>query len=355
MRRRRLLEKFPTLLCRVSPGLGTVGILLAACAFTSRYSSTTWVPRAIQPEGTAFAQPRPTARTTLPERPWRFPAVDRVAAVGDLHGDWRATRAALRLAGAIDAQQGWHGGKLVVVQVGDQLDQGSDERRILELLNNLKPMASSAGGALHLLTGNHEVTNVDGNFRYVTRQGFRDFADVRRADRSANLERFPWRERGRAAAFLPGGPFARQLAERPVILQVGDTVFVHGGLLPSHVRYGIGRINAEVNAWMNGDLDRLPAWYRSEDSPFWTRPYSDPDVGKKACRRLGEVLDALGAKRMVVGHTVQKAGISSACGRRVWRIDVGLSVSHGSGPVQVLEIRGSEVKVLEGSDSQAGP
>lgn len=41
---------------------------------------------------------------------------------------------------------------------------------------------------------------------------------------------------------------------------------------------------------------------------------------------------------MVVGHTIQAAGINSACDDRVFRIDVGLSKGCGNGEPQVLEI-----------------
>jgi hypothetical protein len=34
--------------------------------------------------------------------------------------------------------------------------------------------------------------------------------------------------------------------------QVGSTLFVHGGVLPSHVEYGLERINAETRAWLLG-------------------------------------------------------------------------------------------------------
>jgi len=41
-----------------------------------------------------------------------------------------------------------------------------------------------------------------------------------------------------------------------------------------------------------------------------------------------------GAARMVVGHTIQDAGINGACGGRVLRIDVGLSAGCGDGEPQ---------------------
>jgi hypothetical protein len=60
-----------------------------------------------------------------------------------------------------------------------------------------------------------------------------------------------------------------------------------------------------------------------------------------------------------VGHTVQKAGISSACGERVFRIDVGLSAYYGNNPVQVLEVTTKGTRILtagaEGSSKKSAP
>ncbi len=56
---------------------------------------------------------------------------------------------------------------------------------------------------------------------------------------------------------------------------------------------------------------------------------------------------------MVVGHTVQKDGVTSACGQHVWRVDVGMSRAYG-GPIQVLEIEGSHVRPLREGAADAG-
>jgi hypothetical protein len=133
------------------------------------------------------------------------------------------------------------------------------------------------------------------------------------------------------------------LAQRPLILQVGENLFVHGGVLPAHVEYGIDRINEETQAWLRGEVDR-PEIIRGSDSPQWTRLYSDePD--SVACVTAREVLDALGAKRMVMGHTVQEDGVTSYCNGRIWCIDVGMAAHYG-GSVEVLEIKGDAVRVL---------
>jgi len=256
-------------------------------------------------------------------------------------------RAALRLGGAIDDAGKWVGGTLVVVQTGDQLDRGDDEPEILELFQRLATEAKAAGGAVHALNGNHEVMNVQGDFRYVTPDGFRDFLGGHPdAEHIQVTQALSAESRGRAEAFLPGGELAKRLAPQPVVIQVGDNVFVHGGVLEEHVRYGLGRINQETRDWMLGPPTQPPPRVLSnETAPIWVRDYSDgtPLAGK--CAEAARVLAALSAKRMVMGHTVQKQGINSVCGGTVWRIDVGLSRFYGAKP-SVLEIRGEQTRVL---------
>ena len=277
--------------------------------------------------------------------PTRFPPVERIVAIGDLHGDLAATRRALRLAGAIDEDDRWIGGRLVVVQTGDQTDRGGDEPEITELLSRLSVEARRAGGAVHVLNGNHELMNVDLDFRYVTDEGFRDFEGLAEVDPSdPALMALPAERRARAAAFRPGGPWARILAGRNVAVLVGDSLFVHGGILPEHVEYGLERMNAEMRAWLRGESPR-PEWSRGSDSPIWSRHFSD-GVDPAEEPVLTEVLDGLGAQRMIVGHTIQEGGIASFAEGRVWCIDVGMAAHYGDRPVQVLEIRGETVRVL---------
>lgn len=48
----------------------------------------------------------------------------------------------------------------------------------------------------------------------------------------------------RKRALAPGGILtSRFMARHPVVLQIGSNVFVHAGLLPCHVDYGLERIN----------------------------------------------------------------------------------------------------------------
>jgi len=284
----------------------------------------------------------------------RNPDAPRIVAFGDVHGDLAATRGALRLAGAIDENDRWIGGDLVVVQTGDQLDRGDDERAILDLFARLVVEGREAGGAFHPLNGNHELMNAHLDLRYITEGGFRDFEgavevpdpglflpDSAMAD--SLLARYEPEERARVAAFRPGGPYALLLARRNTIVMVGDNVFVHGGVLPEHAEYGIEAINEEIRAWLRGEAP-APEWSRGSESPIWTRLFSrSPD--EAACEVLGRTLETLGARRMIVGHTVHRQGITPYCDERVWAADVGMASYYG-GPLEVLEIRGDSVRVL---------
>jgi hypothetical protein len=265
------------------------------------------------------------APVSAPPNELARPAVSRVIAIGDMHGDLEAARRALRLAGAIDDSDRWAGGALTVVQTGDVLDRGDDDRKIFDWLEQLRPEAKAAGGELILLSGNHELMNVAQDFRYVTPGAFAAFDDTG----------------GRPAAFRPGGVYALRIALRPFVMQVGDTVYVHGGVLPEHVEYGLARMQSELRAWLVGG-GPLPVLVASEDSPVWTRAYSDVTAD---CERLARALALLGAKRMVVGHTPQQQGITSACDDKVWRIDTGMARFYG-GPTEVLELTGDKVQPL---------
>src|SRR6185436_15615918 len=111
---------------------------------------------------------------------------------------------------------------------------------------------------------------VSGDFRYVTPAGFLEFSDVQSSPPVQTLlPKFPEAARGRAAAFLPGGPYARLLAKRRVVVVVGSTLFVHGGVLPEHVRYDLGRLNTEVSRWMRGELAELPVEAAGPRSAVW--------------------------------------------------------------------------------------
>jgi hypothetical protein len=298
--------------------------LLGACDRGPREAPpSTPLPAPVKP------QPAPQPGCTLAAIPAKLPiTAKRLVGIGDLHGDLAAARSALRAAGAIDDSDRWIGGELVIVQTGDILDRGDDESKIYELLERLADEARKAGGAIILLNGNHELMNTARDFRYVTPGGMRDFGGDRQA------------------AFDPGGPWAKRIAKYNIVAIVNDTVFSHAGVVGEWVTQ-VDELNQSSRCWLDGQSggpDQPPAALTSEQSPVWTRLYGYEPVD---CGALDHALERLGAKRMVVGHTPQQTGITSACSGKLWRIDVGLAKYYG-GPIEVLEISDAP-RVLRGT------
>jgi len=281
---------------------------------------------------------------TLVVPPTRINAPNRLIAIGDLHGDLKAACKVLQLAQAIDENDQWIGEDLVIVQVGDVIDRGANDRAVLDLLEDLARQAMEAGGGLYSLLGNHETMNVCGDFRYVWPQAWADFDEFYDpGPHSPSLNFLPQQMWGRLAAFQPGGVYAQKLSNRNVTMIVGDTVFVHGGLNLGYANYGLERLNQDTRNWMLGKNPQ-PTFVLDDDGPLWCRRFSWA-TSSGDCKELSQSLELLQCKRMVVGHTVQDIGINSTCEQKVWRIDVGLCESYG-GPIEILEIRGNNVNVL---------
>lgn len=314
-----------------------------------------------------------------------FPKVEKLIAIGDIHGDLVIAIKCLKLAGVISNSIPnntkninsikWTGGKTHVVQLGDQIDrvrpnalvndlcpdnddgicedEGSD-LKIITLFNNLHKQALKVGGACYSILGNHELMNVDGDFRYVSPMEFREFGNFFKASKSIKNGSYPYGFKERKEAFQCGGSIATKLANtRFSILQIGGWVFVHGGLTPVMAeQYTFNDINKNIKNWLIGckkseTLNNVNNIYHREDdtnSPFWSRMFSDNEewvdgisessfyetiikANKKNKRNKKNEI-----KGMIVGHSPQfmyNKGINSACNSRLWRVDVGMSRAFG--------------------------
>ena len=108
---------------------------------------------------------------------WHFPGVDKIVAVGDVHGAYDALLETLQVAGVLDEQLSWAGGDTHLVFTGDLLDRGPDSRLVMDLVMRLEQESVLAGGQVHQLLGNHEVMNLIGDVRYVSDLEYAAFAE----------------------------------------------------------------------------------------------------------------------------------------------------------------------------------
>ena len=258
-------------------------------------------------------------------------APDRVVAVGDLHGDLDNAIAALALTGAVDARGAWIGGKTTLVQTGDTTDRGPESGAVIDLMMRLQTEAAAAGGKVVTLLGNHEVMNLHGDLRYVHPGDFTAYGGPQ----------------ARAQAYGPDGKHGRWLIDQPLVAKVGDTVFCHGGVAPEWAAKGVQSVNQEGRlAIVSGGGPVL-----GSDGPLWYRGFvQDPEA--VACPALRQSLGALGAKRMVVGHTTRRDGqVEARCGGALLVIDIGIS-DHYGGNLGAIEIVGGDAAALYPSGRQ---
>src|SRR5450759_1118045 len=186
--------------------------------------------------------------------------VERVIAIGDIHGDYKALTEVLRSAGVIDGKGHWTCGTTHLVQAGDILDRGRESRKVMDLLMSLEKEADKAGGGVHTLIGNHEAMNIYGDLRYVSPG---EFAAFRTVDSAQLRGRFwdqytgpdakkKWEDEHplgwfeHRAAFGPMGVYGKWLRSRNTIVKINDTIYVHGGISAKFLSMSLQQINEEV-------------------------------------------------------------------------------------------------------------
>jgi hypothetical protein len=215
------------------------------------------------------------------------------------------------------------------------------------------------------------------------------------------IARYPLGKLEYLEALGPDGVYGKWLRGLEIAVRRADTVFVHGGLGPALQGQDPKAINTRVAAELRhfdrfratlvskdlvlptaavnevteiaatilalapeaegkkgrklralaGDLDGVTGiggWYLvHQDGPLWFRGAALWDEQENA-DQIGAILDQLKVDRMVVGHTVMRAGtIKSRFGGRVLAIDTGmLSEVYEGGRASALEIVGDTVTAI---------
>ena len=345
---------------------------------------------------------------------WHFPDVERIVAVGDIHGAYDGLIATLQGAGVIDDKLAWSGGKTHLVFTGDLLDRGAKSRDVMDLVMRLEKEALRDGGRVHLVLGNHEVMNLTGDLRYVANAEYIAFLDMEKRkerrrwykrfkngtpedmDESTVLSQFnkkaPPGFFGHRRAFRHDGIYGKWLLEKPFIVVVNETAFVHGGLPAFVAEYGLEGPNVTLKQHLQdyvvtrdyladndvmSPIDRfkeipkmftglanagqIPDEYLDEvqtaidlsesplhwgAGPTWYR-------GTAMCNQLVEgdslnrVFSRIGASRVVMGHTSTVTRlVQQRMNGQVVEIDTGMLKSTYKGSGNALVIEGDALSVV---------
>ena len=332
-----------------------------------------------------------------------FPEHNRIIVIGDIHGDLDVIIECLTLSNCIEKiivpdskdvlsmdtffkSLKWIGKDTYVVQLGDQIDRVrpqnwddnevtldnayKDEGSTLEILYlfyYLDKLARNYNGRVFSIIGNHEIMNVEGDFRYVSLKEFKSFKEhlesiyhinskfpyhsrtlkqnslklLRNNIQSNTDSKLPKGYRERLYAFSPTGLCANMLGyNNYTMLQIGKWLFCHGSPVFKTVNtYSIDMINNFVSMYLNGidnhkdsvdddDGSQVAMNYykivkHGNSSVIWNRDFGETELLNhteiKLTKQLNTILDAYNNKNSIlqknnnaqpanciaIGHTIQ--------------------------------------------------
>lgn len=261
-------------------------------------------------------------------------SIERLIAVGDIHGDLDGLSEILEHAGVIDRRGQWSGGRTVLVQTGDVIDRGDRSVECVRILRHLQDQAPRSGGAVIRLCGNHELLLIQGNFQYA------DFAG---------------REKLRKE-------FLSEVARGELTAAYTDKrwLFTHAGLRSKVRNHLLDEILKRRPGWDRDDIDLQALCGQIND--VFARSVASGDFASHVIFNIDEcrggsdeygglfwgdyapLAGSLGASKIpqVFGHTPSlEHHIRHTSGFKLINIDVGISKVFGEGRA-FLSIDGGE-------------
>ena len=260
--------------------------------------------------------------------------VERIVAVGDIHGDFEQAVRVLRAAKVIDEKHTWSAGKTHLVQIGDVPGRGRDSTKVMNLLMKLEKEAADAGGMVHALIGNHEAMVLLNDWRYVNPDEIAAFGGAAELRQAMSAE----------------GKYGRWIRGHNTVIKINDVLFVHAGITAETAKLTLAEINNTVRDELAKGKNNGLAM--SESGPLWDRTIAR-EKGENYANDLDAALKKYDVQRMVIGHTVFLDGIHVQAGGKVICIDVGMTAVYG-GQARCLVIqRGKYQEVIH--DKPARP
>jgi len=292
----------------------------------------------------------------------------KIIAVGDLHGDLPNALKVLQMAHVVDAHGNWSGEIDFFVQTGDIIDRGDDTIKLYELMELLREQAQHSGGEVLSHLGNHEWMNAIGDWRYVYPSEISTFGSVaaRQKELSTGEIGRAWAQNYSTASRLPLHPsIGTSNSDYPPAVQHSPLShaaisFVHGGLAPTypHLTPYPSAINGLSRSLLHklqfqspqpsphppNPYPGLPSdttWEEERmygtDGPLWYRGWA-LESDKEVCSSVDGVLEKIGVRRMIMGHTPDFQKIVSRCDGKIIIIDTGISHAYG-GALSALAIQ----------------
>jgi len=249
--------------------------------------------------------------------PSEYDNVPKIFAISDTHGEYEMIVDILQRSGVIDDDLHWTWGEGHLMVAGDVFDRGDMVTESLWLIYNLEQEAAAAGGAVHLILGNHELMILRGDNRYINEKYLEGIVKKSRISHED--------------LYGPDSELGRWLRSKNTVEKINDILFVHGGISPA-VRAEYSSLE-RLNDNARRSLDLRSSQYAFDEEaqllfrglgPFWYRGFHyemEDSYPQDNQSTIDSILSRYDVDAVVVGHTNVDSVISLYDGR-VFAIDV---------------------------------
>ncbi len=256
----------------------------------------------------------------------------KIIAISDIEGNFSIFRNFLLNNGVINNENKWIFKNGHLVLVGDFFDRGLNVTECLWFIYHLEQEALKNGGYVHFILGNHEIMNMNSDFRYVRHKYFHNTYLI---------------EEGYKDWYSEKTELGRWLRTKNVMEKIGNYLFLHGGISEeiNALEPSINKVNRTARRYYyksdmavksNTDLPRTI--YDSKTSPFWYRGYIRESTSQEA---VNQTLKKYSVRKIVVGHTLVE-DVSYFYDKKV----IGIDTKHVKGDSEGLLIEnGKEFRI----------
>ena len=269
----------------------------------------------------------------LQNQPSVYAMPEKLIAISDIEGRFEEFKDFLIANKVMDKHYKWTFGKGHLVTVGDFFDRGLLVTQTLWLIYSLEEQAEKAGGKVHFILGNHDLMNMNNDFRYV---------------RKKYLENAKLMGQEYYDFYKPNTELGRWLATKNILEKIGDYIFVHAGISKevSDLNMGVEGINKYARGYYfhnrEATLGTDPIGktiYMFGKSPMWYRGYGKQTIDKAEFAAIAKNMDT---KKFVIGHTLHES-VTYLMDKQV----IDLDVLHAKGITQGLLIENGQEYMVD--------
>lgn len=238
--------------------------------------------------------------------------VSKQLAISDMEGNLKGFLKLLKAGKVIDDQFNWTFGDGHLVLTGDFFDRGTQVTELLWFIYSLEEKAKAAGGYVHFVLGNHEIMNLNGDFRYVHPR-YMEHASLMKLDY--------------LVLFDEQSELGRWLRTKNIVEKIGDVLYMHGGISSEVNQFNAAspKINELARPYYGDTSYAYPNIYveilYSELGPFWYRGYYTGNP-KATEAQVDSTLNIFGARYIATGHTIIRDTISTWYKNKLFNTDV---------------------------------